>query len=102
MRRQLIVTEDTEADLLEAAAWYEKQRRGMARTFLEQVQRTFDLIAKSPLAYPQAKHGMRAAQLRQFPYLAFFKFDDAAVTIEGVLHGRRDPDIVAKRLQDRP
>jgi plasmid stabilization system protein ParE len=53
MSRRFIVRPLAEADLEDAARWYEDERAGLAERFLSDVDRTFARIRERPLHSPQ-------------------------------------------------
>ena len=48
MIRRLIVTPQAEAELLDAAQWYEDRRAGLSADFLLHLEATFDAIQRRP------------------------------------------------------
>jgi hypothetical protein len=52
MASGFIVRPLAEADLDDAARWYEAERSGLAGRFLSDVDRTFIRIAERPLQFP--------------------------------------------------
>ena len=47
----LVVRPEVDADLLEAEAWYEKQRAGLGREFLLAARETMVRLPQNPLLY---------------------------------------------------
>ena len=46
---------EAEADLEEAATWYERQRKGLGQDFLDEALSTFEAISENPNIYPVAE-----------------------------------------------
>lgn len=82
---------EAEQDLAEAARWYEEQRRGLGREFLDEALSAFSAIAERPLAYAVVYGSLRRALLHRFPFGVFFLVDDDGAVVIGVLHGSRHP-----------
>jgi plasmid stabilization system protein ParE len=55
---------EAEQDLLDAASWYEGQRSGLGKQFLDEVVAIFATIAKTPVMYPIVHRNTRRAVAR--------------------------------------
>lgn len=77
MKLRLIVRAGAEAELAEAAEWYEQRRPGLGGDFIEAVQQAIDAIASAPGSYPLWKTGYpyRKHVLRRFPFVLFFTIE---------------------------
>jgi hypothetical protein len=51
MTAEVRLRPEAERDLADAAAWYEEQRQGLGRQFLEETQVLLSSISENPLAY---------------------------------------------------
>lgn len=91
MTRRFIVRPFAEADLEDAARWYEDERSGLSERFLSDVDRTFSRIAERPLQFPLVAGDVRRALLDTFPYAVYFRTPSDAVVVLAVLHLRRNP-----------
>lgn len=87
----LIVIPEAEADLEEARAWYELQRRGLDDEFLDSIREVFDGIRRMPYLYAKVFQEFRLALVRRFPYAVVYRIDDDQITVMAVYHTRRDP-----------
>ena len=99
MARRLIVRPLAEADLEDAAQWYEEERAGLAARFLSEVDRTFARIRASPLQFPTVAGNVRRALLHTFPYAVYFHLSEETVLVLAVLHLRRHPKVWRGRLR---
>ena len=93
MTRRFIVRPLAEADLEDAARWYDDERAGLADRFLSDVDRTFARIRERPLQFPAVAGDVRRALLHTFPYAVYFWTSDEVVTVLAVLHLRRNPKV---------
>lgn len=93
MASGFIVRPLAEADLDDAARWYEAERAGLASRFLSDVDRTFTRIAERPLQFPLVAGDVRRALLHTFPYAVYFRTSDGTVIVLAVLHLRRNPKV---------
>ena len=93
MARRFIVRPLAEADLEDAARWYEDERAGLAERFLGDVNRTFARIRERPLQFPAVSGDVRRALLHTFQYAVYFRVVDEIVIVLAVLHLRRNPKV---------
>lgn len=78
-------------DLEEAAQWYEAQRSGLGREFLEEVQTALDAIVENSEQFPVLYRNTRRALVRRFPYGIYFRTTLTRRLIVACMHGRRRP-----------
>ena len=76
MTRRFIVRPLAEADLEDAARWYEDHRAGLSERFLSDVDRTIALIRERPFEFPAVSGYVRRALLHTFPYAVYFRTSD--------------------------
>ena len=93
MTRRFIVRPLAEADLEDAARWYEDERAGLSERFLSDVDRTIARIRERPYAFVAVSGDVRRALLHTFPYAVYFGTSDEAVVVLAVLHLRRNPKV---------
>ena len=82
---------EAEADVSDAARWYEAQRSGLGSEFLDEVLRTLSSISEYPDLYPRVSGDVRRAVIRRFPFGVFYVMDESEVVVLAVMHGRRAP-----------
>ena len=99
MTRRFIVRPLAEADLEDAARWYEDERAGLAERFLSDVDRTFARIRERPFQFPAVSGDVRRALLHTFPYAVYFRASDESVVVFAVLHLRRNPKVWRARVR---
>ncbi len=78
-------------DVAAAFEWYEKERAGLGREFLDELRAAYDRIADGPLKYQHLRSGIRRALVRRFPYGVYFAVEDDVIVVLCVLHASRDP-----------
>ena len=101
MARRFIVRPLAEADLEDAARWYQNERAGLEERFLSDVDQTFARIRERPLQFPTVAGDVRRALLQTFPFAVYFRASEHAVVVLAVLHLRRNPKVWRKRLRER-
>ena len=87
-----------EKDVGEAFIWYEQQRVGLGRQFLDELSRAENSIAMTPLAYQIIKRDARRCMLHRFPYQLIYRLLDDQVVVLACFHGRRSPKRSSSRL----
>lgn len=90
-----------EADLTDAARWYESQRVGLSGEFLDEVRRVLTSIERLPELHPEVYRGVRRVNCRRFPYAVYFKLTQRDILVLAVIHQRRDPRVWQRRA-DQP
>jgi plasmid stabilization system protein ParE len=99
MGRRLIVRLLAESDLQGAALWYDRERFGLGRRFLDDVDRTFVRIREHPRQFPNVSAGVRRALLHAFPYAVYFTTTpDDDLLVLAVLHLKRHPSSWLRRI----
>jgi plasmid stabilization system protein ParE len=93
MSRRFIVRPPAEADLEDAARWYDDERAGLAGRFLHDVDRTFARIRERPFQFPTVAGDIRRALLETFPYAVYLRVSNEAVVVLAILHLRRSPKV---------
>ena len=99
MAYELIIEPDAELDLEQAVNWYNKQRPGLGREFLERVEEEFDRIREMPEIHSVIHRTARLALVRRFPYVICYIFHGNMVYVMAVFHGHRDPTVSQDRLR---
>lgn len=87
-----------QAELDRAADYYEQQRPGLAREFIDEVQRTFRHVQRFPRsgsAFGLTEY--RKCVVQRFPYLIFFRELEDTIWIVAVAHAKRKPGYWRRR-----
>jgi plasmid stabilization system protein ParE len=90
---------EAEADLLDAYEWYEKQRSGLGRLFIDRVDDVFEEISRHPTLHAMMFHNVRQALVKQFPYVICFTVEPAEISVISVYHCKRDPNVWKARVK---
>jgi toxin ParE1/3/4 len=81
-----------EAELDEAAAWYQSKRSGLGKEFRLAVERAVDRISENPqVGSFYGASGFRYVLTRRFPYLVVYAESGQTIWIMAVAHGSRKP-----------
>jgi plasmid stabilization system protein ParE len=91
MRRRLVVRPEAEAEITDAALWYEERTEGLGLDLVQEVGIAIRRAVEAPLLYPvlRQKPQVRRALTRRFPYRIFFVVRDDVVVVFAVMHAAR-------------
>lgn len=89
-----------EAELDEAVAYFEAQRKGLGMEFAQEVGAAILRIIEYPNAWQQLAGGVRRCQLRRFEYGLVYRVRDDIATIYAVMHLRRRPTYWHDRIEE--
>ena len=76
-------------DIDAAYALYEQRLAGLGDRFLEALRQVIERIADTPDLYGIFHQDIRAAPLRRFPQVVYYRAEPSRVLIIAVQHGRR-------------
>jgi len=95
---RVLVQPAAEADIVEAALWYESRASGLGSEFLRSVEVGIDGIRRTPEAFPRVRGDVRRVLLRRFPLALYFLIDGSAARVIACMHVRRDPAHLQRRI----
>jgi toxin ParE1/3/4 len=89
--RRLIVRDEAEADITEAALWYDEREAGLGLELTLEVRAAIRRAVANPLLYLllRRRPEVRRILARRFPYRIFFIVRDDAIVVFAVLHAAR-------------
>ena len=90
MKWQVRTYPRAEADVAEARDWYDQQRPGLGREFLQVVRQALMELEQHPQRHAVYYRGIRRILTHRFPYKLFYTIQDERVEVLRVLHSRRD------------
>lgn len=80
---------EADDDVAEARAYYEQRQAGIGDEFVRELQDTVARIGDNPQKYAEFRQHIRAAPLRRFPYVVYYRDRGTDILIIAVQHGRR-------------
>jgi toxin ParE1/3/4 len=95
---RFIVRPAAEADIAEAALWYDSRFIGLGADFLRAVDVCFEEIRRGPASFQQIYKSARRARIQRFPYVAYFVSTAASIQIVACMHAKRDPRLWQRRI----
>lgn len=76
-------------DAEEAHDYLESQRDGLGQQFVTRLDEVIDRIGAMAKLYAIVWRNVRAARLRQFPYVVYYRIQSGHVEVLAVMHGGR-------------
>lgn len=97
---KLYYYDEVELDIKEARAWYRATNEKLESRFVQAVQDTILKLQAWPKAYSIRYKNIRIAHTPIFPFGIHFYIDELklVIVIVAIIHGKRDPDLVKKRI----
>ena len=81
------------AEFIEASAWYESKRLGLALEFMAEMDRCVSLASEHPLQFAVVREDIRRVVANRFPYSVYFRAEQHRIVVLAVFHCSRDPVI---------
>lgn len=91
MEYTLILKEDAVADMQEAYDYYEKNKTGLGKRFLDTLDYYFEQIQKYPEHYQIRRKPYREALIKDFPYLIIYEIKQHKIIVYAVFNTWRKP-----------
>jgi plasmid stabilization system protein ParE len=85
------VEPEAEAEIDEAASWYDTQSPSLGAEFLRAVQASLGAIQRNPFQYQIVYRQVRRAAIRRFPYGLMYSVQESEIIVIACIHGRRHP-----------
>lgn len=85
------------AEFIEASAWYETKRVGLAIEFMAEIDRCLSLASEHPFQFAVVHEDIRRAVAYRFPYNVYFRAEKHCIVVLAVFHGSRVPSIWQSR-----
>lgn len=77
-------------DIRDATYYYEQQRKGLGKNFLNEVYQYIEKIAENPLSNPLLFGNVRRCVLKRFPYNLLYRIrKDGGVRVLSITHQHR-------------
>lgn len=87
-----------EAEMLEAARFYDDRSRGLGHDFLDEVERTTESIVEQPYSGAKISGNIRRRILRRFPFGVLYTVEPDRILVVAVMHLRRRPGYWKDRI----
>ena len=91
---------EAEAELIEAALFYEARSRELGDRFLQEFETAITQIQRNPDLWPKVDVDLRSHTMRRFPFAIYYRVVDDELRILVVKHHTRHPDYWRQRLPE--
>jgi toxin ParE1/3/4 len=91
MTRLLLIHEAAEAEINEAADFYDMASPGLGSVFLDEIQHAMERISEFPEAAPLIRGRLRKRIVAKFPYSLIYSVRPDEIRILAVAHHKRRP-----------
>ncbi|MEO2034945.1 MAG: type II toxin-antitoxin system RelE/ParE family toxin [Planctomycetaceae bacterium] len=78
-----------DADVIDAADWYDARAVGLGDAFVNNVRQTIESIISDPSRFAETPGGLRYQRVHRFPYVVLFTVTDSELLLLGTLHTAR-------------
>jgi plasmid stabilization system protein ParE len=89
---RLIYHPEAEAELVDAAEYYEERLPGLGAEFLDAVDAAVNVVLSDPLRAALCSQGIRRHLLKRFPYALYYRVGAEEIRVLAVKHHSRHPD----------
>ena len=83
---------EADAEMMDAAVFYESQQQDLGKRFLSVVQDSLNHIQINPHIYPVIHLEVRRCITKTFPFYVLFRTMPDQIVIMAVMHQKRHPD----------
>lgn len=97
---RLIYHPEAEAELIEAARFYEQRVPGLGARFLDATDHAIKAILEDPESFRIFAGNIRQSIMSKFPYTIYFRIHPDHLRILAFKHHSRHPDYWRDRIED--
>ncbi len=91
--------EEAEAEVIEAACYYEERSMGLGHSFLAKLKEAVDEIQANPEACQLVSDEVRRKLVQRFPYSVLYAIEKDRIRVMAVAHHKRRPEYWRHRLE---
>jgi toxin ParE1/3/4 len=88
---QLLLSDETRLDILDAYSWYESRRLGLGKDFELCLEAGFNFIQRDPLLFQKRYKELHIHFIDRFPYGIHYLIERDTVKVFGIFHTSRNP-----------
>jgi plasmid stabilization system protein ParE len=98
-RYRLIISSFAEDDLQVSKEWYDLQKELLGEKFINEIDKTLQIILLNPFQFPKIKGEIRRAIIQKFPFGIFFFVEKDNINVIAIFHFSRNPKLWKDRLK---
>jgi toxin ParE1/3/4 len=88
---QLLISDESRLDILDAFSWYESRRVGLGKDFELCLEAGLNQIQREPSLFQKRYKDLRIHFIDRFPYGIHYFIEDDKIKVFGVFHTSRNP-----------
>jgi toxin ParE1/3/4 len=88
---QLLLSDESRLDILEAFSWYESRRPGLGKDFELCLEAGLNQLQQDPSLFQKRYKNLRIYFIDRFPYGIHYLIEQNTVKVFGVFHTSRNP-----------
>jgi plasmid stabilization system protein ParE len=96
--RKITFHEEADAEVTEAARYYETKSEGLGFSFLIELEAAIEQVLANPEAYQRVGGEVRRKRFRRFPYNLLFVIEPDRIRVVAVGHEKRRPSYWRSRI----
>lgn len=96
--KRVVYLGPADVELAEAAEYYDSEREGLGRSFLDAVRATEMRIQRHPRLWAFRLKPVRSCHVERFPYRLHYVEEPDRIVVVAVAHASRHPDYWKGRL----
>lgn len=100
MSRPVIVRPEADRDVLESRDWYEERLEGLGFRFASHDATAIERLGELPELFGEVGPGVRAAPVKRFKHIVYYRVLPDRLDVLAVLHSARDPSEWQKRIRN--
>lgn len=97
--KRITFHEEAEAEVIEAACYYEERSLGLGHSFLTKVKDAVNDIQANPDACQLVGDEVRRNLVQRFPYSVLYAIEKDRIRVMAVAHHKRRPEYWRYRLE---
>lgn len=90
--------QEAEEEMINASIFYEDHTSGLGERFINDIERSAQLLNEQPLIGERIDKDLRRILLRHFPFSLIYSAEKGLILIIAVAHQRRRPSYWRERL----
>jgi len=91
---------DVSEDIEGSFHWYEREQEGLGLQFVDEIEKSLDILSLSPGTWAFFKHGFRRYILPRFPFSIVYKEEETVIYVVAVMHNSRKPNYWMDRIEE--
>jgi plasmid stabilization system protein ParE len=99
MNPRTFVRPEAQAEVRDAALWYESREAGLGLRFIGEVRTSLQQIKTNPLRFPSVDESVSARTPKQLSISIYFLNEGNVITVVAILHQHRHPEFWRSRAR---